>query len=60
MSNIFVQFSDASEATVTSVFGCQQEAGAYPHQGEVAASDARYLAYLDSLPEAQRQGLPTQ
>lgn len=47
---IYVQFSDATSARIVSVFGAPQDAEAYPNQGAVEASDARYIAFL-SPPE---------
>lgn len=47
MSKVFVQFSDASESTVISVFAGPQDPGAYPFQAELEDADARYLAFIN-------------
>jgi hypothetical protein len=46
MTAVFVQFSGAAQTTVVAVFSSVQDAEAYPHQGTVAADDARYIAFL--------------
>lgn len=47
MSTVFVQFSDATETTVIAVFGCAQNASAYPNQASIDSSDARYQAFAN-------------
>ncbi|VWB98605.1 hypothetical protein [Burkholderia lata] len=59
MSAIFVQFSDESETAISSVFGCKQNPDFYPNQGEVDANDDRYAAYVKSIPDCQKQALPS-
>lgn len=59
MSTMFVQFSDSSETTITSVFGCSQDPDFYPNQGTVETDDERYMAYLASIPSYIHAGLPT-
>ncbi|MGO4151519.1 hypothetical protein [Cupriavidus basilensis] len=55
MKDICVQFLDASEATVVSVFGAPQDPAAWSNLGRVPSDDPRYAAYYDSLPEMSRQ-----
>lgn len=55
---MFVQFSDAAEQQIVAIFSCEQDADAYPNQGQVDVDDARYSAYYDSLCEESRAGLP--
>ncbi|WP_164707925.1 DUF4376 domain-containing protein [Paraburkholderia phosphatilytica] len=45
MTTIFVQFADATETVVVATFGCSQDANEYPNQGEIDATDLRYLAF---------------
>jgi hypothetical protein len=52
---IYVQFSDSTDTTIVSVFSSPQSAAAYPNQGTVAATDARYTAYVSALEKA---GMP--
>ncbi|WGK92571.1 hypothetical protein [Pseudomonas migulae] len=47
----YVQFSDASQVAVVSVFGCPQDPTEYPNQGEVPDDDPRYLAFMDPPPD---------
>lgn len=47
----YVQFSDASQMAVVSVFGCPQDLTEYPNQGEVPDDDPRYLAFIDPPPD---------
>lgn len=58
MSTIFIQFSDATGATIVSWFTAPQDAQAFPNQGEVAEDDPRWIAYLKTLPETARSLLP--
>ena len=46
MGKVFVQFSDESQARVSSVFGCGQDPDTFPNQGEIDDDDARYTAFL--------------
>lgn len=50
---MFVQFSDATKTVIVSVFACQQDVDEHPNQGQVDASDARYLAFLAAQQAAQ-------
>ncbi len=54
---MFVQFSDSSESEVIAVFSCQQSESSYPNQGELDASDPRYVKYYNVLPVGSRAGL---
>lgn len=55
---MIVQFSDATETTIIAAFGCSQNATAYPNQGTVTASDARWAAYYATLPASAQMSLP--
>jgi hypothetical protein len=46
---MYVQFTDSTETVIASVFSVPQPA-AWPNQGTVAASDARWAAYYATLP----------
>ncbi|HTJ88865.1 MAG TPA: hypothetical protein VL356_01615 [Acidocella sp.] len=46
---MYVQFTDATETTIASVFSTPQPA-TWPNQGTVTASDARWAAYYATLP----------
>jgi hypothetical protein len=52
---MFVQFEDENELRIIAAFGCSQDSGAYPNQGEVDEDDPRYIAWLNmwspALPE---------
>ena len=54
MSTIYVQFSDATETKIISIFGSGQDPTVYANLGILAASDARYAAFYD-LFDAQFQ-----
>lgn len=43
---MFVQFSDASENIVISVFAEPQDPSSWPNQGDISEDDQRYQAYL--------------
>ncbi|KLU21978.1 hypothetical protein EOS_33090 [Caballeronia mineralivorans PML1(12)] len=58
MTTINVQFSDATEASVTSYFGCPQDPDLYPNQAEISASDARWKAYFEAQLASIQQYLP--
>jgi hypothetical protein len=59
MSKVYVQFTDSTQTAVKSIFGCPQDTAAYPNQGTLDPSDARYQAFIDpssvapTLAEAQ-------
>lgn len=44
--NINVQFTDANQTTVASVFGCPQDSGQYPNQAIILDTDPRYIAFI--------------
>lgn len=48
----FVQFTDNTETAVCAVFSCAQSATAYPNQANIAATDARYQAFVNPQPTA--------
>ncbi len=50
MSQIYVQFSDNSEAEIISYFTCPQDPVVWPNQGTVDANDTRWITYCASLP----------
>lgn len=50
-----VQFEDESEEKVVAVFGCAQDPDARQFMAEVEDNDARFLAYVESLPEQFRE-----
>lgn len=54
---VFVQFSDSSKGQVVAEYGGLQDSKFYPHQGEIAADDPRYLDFL-SLIAALKAGNP--
>jgi hypothetical protein len=49
-TEINVQFADSSEATIVSVFAGPQDPEAYPNQGTIPSSDARYQTWYSALP----------
>ena len=53
--NIHVLFTDETQAVLAAVFGCPQSADECPHQGQIADSDPRHLAYI----AASGQGVPS-
>jgi hypothetical protein len=57
MSNIYVQFSDATETVIVATFAGPQGT-TIPNQGTVPASDARWAAFYAALP-ASAQALLT-
>jgi hypothetical protein len=56
---INVAFTDASETTVLGCFGSPQSLETWPYQAQIEATDKRWAAYYNSLPEGMRSGLPT-
>lgn len=46
MSTVFVQFSDATQTALVSVFGGPQDLDAFPNQGEIDVDDPRYLEFV--------------
>ncbi|MET3650311.1 hypothetical protein [Dyella japonica] len=55
---IIVQFSDLSKETIITFFAGQQESAVYPNLGEVDASDCRWIAFFNELPEGTQALLP--
>lgn len=43
----YVQFKDVEQTVVCAVFGCDQDATAYPNQGQIDATDARYQLFIN-------------
>lgn len=58
MQAIHVQFSDPNEESISAYFSAPQDSSAYPNQGEIYASDARWKAYWDALPLVMQSALP--
>lgn len=54
---INVQFTDNTETTICSVFSCPQDEIAYPNQGQILDTDARYESYILALPSALKINL---
>lgn len=52
-----VQFSDATQEIVLAYFGCPQDENAFPNQGTVAVSDARWKTFYASLPAMMQDAL---
>lgn len=50
MGTIFVQFADATESVIVSIFSCEQDPNAHPFQGVVALDDDRLIAYMAGKP----------
>jgi|GEM_PF-1266511 len=44
---VYVQFSDETETTIVSSFGCPQDATTYPNQAMLDSSDQRYQAFIN-------------
>lgn len=57
MPNINVQFSDATETVIVSIFGSPQDPS-WQNQGTVEVSDERYAVYYNSLPPTMQQYWP--
>ncbi len=57
MTTLYVQFTDAAETEINSVFSCKQDADAYDNQGEVDSSDTRYSTYYSALPASAQAHL---
>ncbi|AOY96839.1 hypothetical protein BKK79_36090 [Cupriavidus sp. USMAA2-4] len=53
-----VQFSDGTQSTIVSYFASPQDSSVFANLGEVDASDARWAAFYESLPELARSGMP--
>ena len=55
---MFLQFSDAGKTEVIGCSALAQDSECFPYSEEVEASDPRYLAWLETLPEAARANMP--
>jgi len=53
-----VQFSDSTESVVASYFGSPQDPKAFPNQGELVSSDARWKTFYGQMTAAGVIGLP--
>lgn len=58
-SMVNVQFSDSSETTIASFFGCQQPAEAYPNQAQIQSTDPRWAAFYVAQPGDAQAALPS-
>lgn len=47
MSKVYVQFSDATETTIISSFGCPQDPASFPNQATIDSSDPRYQEFVN-------------
>jgi hypothetical protein len=56
MMLMYVQFTDATETVIASVFSALQST-ACPNQGTVTANDARWAAYYATLPGSMQGAL---
>jgi hypothetical protein len=54
---MFVQFADATGAVIIATFAEPQNAAAFPNQGIVEATDARWATYYATLPAFAQAGL---
>ncbi|WP_321896054.1 hypothetical protein [Paraburkholderia heleia] len=59
MAAINVQFTDATSATITSYFGCPQNAATVANQGVIDTSDPRWKTFYNAQPEVAQAYLPT-
>lgn len=57
MTEIYVAFSDSSEATIIAAFSCNQDTETWPYQGVVQSDDARWATYFNGIPDLVRRGL---
>lgn len=57
MRTIHVQWVDADQTKILSVFGAPQDGDQYPNQDEVPSDDERYAAYYAALPPLIQSGL---
>lgn len=58
MTTLNVQFTDSSESIIQSYFGNPQDETVYPNQGTVLSSDARWKAFVASMPALVQSELP--
>lgn len=56
---MFVQFSDADEKVIVTVFANEQDTETFKNQGQVDLSDPRYAAFFNALPPLAQQGMPS-
>ena len=56
--SINVQFTDATQATITSYFAAPQSAESYANLGTVEPSDARWAKYYDAQCSYVQAGMP--
>ncbi|HEN3657817.1 TPA: hypothetical protein U5E24_001561 [Yersinia enterocolitica] len=59
MDELYVQFTDETEAVIGAYFCCPQDPNVYPHLGTVFADDPRYVTFYYSLPDFIRGGMPS-
>jgi len=52
---IYVQFSDAAQTAIVSVFACAQDPAAFANLGTVEDTDQRYLAFINPAPTAAQK-----
>lgn len=55
---MYVQFSDAAETTIVGAFASPQDAAVYPNLADVPETDARYVAFLSSIPAELQKSVP--
>jgi hypothetical protein len=58
MTTIFVQFSDAAEATIIGYAASAQPMTTWPYQGTIDTSDSRWATYYSSKDVQSQIGLP--
>lgn len=58
VTQIYVEFSDATEEKIVALFGGAQDPAYYSYQGVVVSSDQRYKTYYDALHKSMRDGWP--
>ncbi|PKA72378.1 hypothetical protein ATI02_5430 [Pseudomonas baetica] len=58
MSNVIVQFSDATESTVVAYFASPQDSEVYACLGLIDVSDDRWAEFYDSA-NGESSGLPS-
>ncbi|SDR37747.1 hypothetical protein SAMN05443245_5261 [Paraburkholderia fungorum] len=56
---IYVQFADSTDAVIIAYFSNAQDASAFPNQGTVAASDARWKTFYSASPLQSYLPAPT-
>lgn len=58
MENLYVAFTDVSQATIAMYFAGPQSTTTFPYQGTVLASDPRWAAFYNSMPVMAQAYLP--